>query len=835
MLALGSSAAVAQVCVSDMAGLVGALDAFNSGQSLVILLEQNTYVVDNSQPSGSAKLGAFGNEDDPASIVILGGYKANCTARELDPSKTTIDGNNEPGSFLALQASGSIVIEAVTIQNMSGDPTNAFAAVELGHNYNANASGESIKLQRTRVLYNAGNSSTASLVVDARGSRGGTSAYVQMSNNLIAHNAAGTKVIAGDLPDTTIFNNTFARNGSGLNLSQDFFTDPGVVFITNNIAWGNSNYDLRVYDLDAPPNVTYNLIGSPIVGPIQDPAPCDLPCVPSNHNLFATDPIFVNDVNIDVTKRDYHLHHLSTTPDAGDSPAINAGTVNVFNGISAADIEGNDRIVGSAPDMGAYESPVDDQHRYKVTTTADNGSNTSPVPNSLRWALKSAYDVAHGPGGGSYIIFDVPCSPIALAAGGDALPVIDFPLTIDGTTTPGYSPNTSFNGFDSTLCVQIYGGNGYARGLDVTGSGKLLARGLMLFGFNDVAIRLEGSGTHNLWGNALLANKDGVRITGGSGPANVGGSVESMRNLISGNTGSGIFIGSDAGKSTVSHNLIGLGTDGTSAYANGTGVTILKSPLNKLVSNTVSASTNAGITITGPEAVNNVIQFNLIGYPEGGQTHVSNGAEAILVTNGASHNTIGAGFIQLTGGNFITSDATGVWVDSNAGIGNLVLGNGITAGLLGIDLGPLNATQNGFYGGGVANDLKYFPTVKHAFRTVGTPSYEWVEITLDDVLHAATERVDLYATLATCIICSDRADPYQYLGYTSITTDANGHADVWVRFPAPSAIVPSIGQISATATSTATGDTSENGNASLEILNDMIFRDDYELSAFTAR
>jgi hypothetical protein len=132
--------------------------------------------------------------------------------------------------------------------------------------------------------------------------------------------------------------------------------------------------------------------------------------------------------------------------------------------------------------------------------------------------------------------------------------VIDFPLTIDGTTTPGYSPNTSFNGFDSTLCVQIYGGNGYARGLDVTGSGKLLARGLMLFGFNDVAIRLEGSGTHNLWGNALLANKDGVRITGGSGPANVGGSAESMRNLISGNTGSGIFIGSDAGKSTVSHN-----------------------------------------------------------------------------------------------------------------------------------------------------------------------------------------------------------------------------------------------------------------------------------------
>jgi hypothetical protein len=86
--------------------------------------------------------------------------------------------------------------------------------------------------------------------------------------------------------------------------------------------------------------------------------------------------------------------------------------------------------------------------------------------------------------------------------------------------------------------------------------------------------------------------------------------------------------------------------------------------------------------------------------------------------------------------------------------------------------------------------------------------------------------------LAACIICSNRADPYQYLGYASITTDTNGHADVWLRFPAPSAIVPAIGQISATATNSATDDTSENGNAQLETLNDMIFRDDYEPSAF---
>ena len=61
-------------------------------------------------------------------------------------------------------------------------------------------------------------------------------------------------------------------------------------------------------------------------------------------NVLNADPAFVN-LAID----DYHL--------GPTSPCIDAGTINVPNppGLPATDIEGNPRVSGAAPDMGAYE------------------------------------------------------------------------------------------------------------------------------------------------------------------------------------------------------------------------------------------------------------------------------------------------------------------------------------------------------------------------------------------------------------------------------------------------------------------------------------------------
>jgi parallel beta-helix repeat protein len=838
---LAPGAAFAQTCVSTFAGLRAALDAFDSGQSMIIALEQGTYDVD--ELNGHI-LGDFGQDGlgPSASIALYGGYRkgSNCTTgRVVDATNTVIDGHFK--SYLGLSANGSIIVEGITITQMKAPDPNVFlwGSVAFLHGIEQ-ASDDYLVFDHVRVVHNE-----TGLVLDATGAGkiafsgyGATSATLKLTNTLIADNATQPTITFGDDGVILLASNTVARNTGPLLLEARIATygENTIINIDNNIFWNNGAFDLDVSGVPASslPGATYNVIGN-LKGTIKPPPPATpADPNPSNHNS-SQDPIFVNDINIDVTKRDYHLHHASATPSAGDSPAINAGTAKVSDGISYTDIEGNDRIVGSAPDIGAYESPVDDQHRYKVTTAVDNGSNASPTVNSLRWALKSAYDVAHNPavGGGSYIVFDLGCgTPIILAAGGDPLPVIDFDLTVDGTTNPGYSPNTSFTGFDATLCVQVYGGNGYARALDVTGAGKLLVRGLTLFGFSDVAIRLQGTGTHNIWGNALLNNHDGLRINGASGPAYVGGSNASMRNLISGNTGVGVLLGSDAGGSKVSHNLIGLQVDGQTAYPNGAGVKVLNSPKNTLTNNTISASTGVGVTLTGTPAVNNIIQSNRIGYNEADAPQVNSGAEAILVTNGAGYNTIGAGYFGSTGSNAIASAATGVWVDSTAGIGNSVLANIIVADQAGgaqisIDLGPSNATANGFYGGGVSNNYKYHPTIKQAFRTVGTPAYDWVEIAIDDVLHLATERVDLYAS-SDATTPTGRGNTAYYLGNVFISTDANGHADFWVKFPAAPV---SLNQFTATATNSI-GDTSENGESGQEITNDMIFRDNYEENVF---
>ena len=48
-----------------------------------------------------------------------------------------------------------------------------------------------------------------------------------------------------------------------------------------------------------------------------------------------------------VAAEDFHLR--------GDSPLIDTGAASPLGGLSATDIEGNSRLMGSAPDIGAYE------------------------------------------------------------------------------------------------------------------------------------------------------------------------------------------------------------------------------------------------------------------------------------------------------------------------------------------------------------------------------------------------------------------------------------------------------------------------------------------------
>jgi hypothetical protein len=69
---------------------------------------------------------------------------------------------------------------------------------------------------------------------------------------------------------------------------------------------------------------------------------------PASNNTINVDPSFVDAVNGDL-----HLR--------ADSPMIDLGTDTnniLFGGMSASDLDGNDRVIGPAIDLGAYESDV---------------------------------------------------------------------------------------------------------------------------------------------------------------------------------------------------------------------------------------------------------------------------------------------------------------------------------------------------------------------------------------------------------------------------------------------------------------------------------------------
>jgi trimeric autotransporter adhesin len=809
---LPAAAAAAASCVSDIQGLVGELSAFNSGETVSIRLQKGHYIVDNSQPGGVASLGLFGDHDFAASIEIRGGYNHDCSSRDIDPSNTIIDGNGQPHTFLGVSANGTIVLEGITIQGLRGDSD--YTPIWIAHDPYASQGSDTVIVDRSRIINNGGPGSPAdSVVIGGLSNAGSASVRVQISSSVLADNAGNVRIINGGTPILNIADSTIANNAGPL-LIEQAASDPGAVFVNNNIVWSAAFPSLDVTGLSLPPSATFNDIRT-INGAIA----------PTTANI-SQDPQFE-----DATHGDYHLHHgAPVVPTPGqDSPAINAGVADIpIIGLPYFDIEGNLRLIGSKPDMGAYESPIDDRHVYTVTTVADNGDNSNPTPNSLRWAIANAKRDAHDPaiGGAFTIKFDTSCNAGIILR--STLPDIDFNLTVDGTSHPDWIPNTASAGFNGRVCVPLYGvQHNIPYALRSTGDGRLAVKGVTLYGFSTAALILNG-GHADVEGSYLIENQNGINVAASSGWTRIGGLSPETRNVISGNQNVGVALASATGFNQVYSNLIGLADNGFTPYPNGKGLLVASSPGNVVRFNTISASLGTGLTLQGVGTTGALIQYNAIGYPEVGLGGVSNGATAVQVTAGAHDNTIGAQQRLLGGGNAVASDTTGIWIDDTAGTGNQVLGNRIVAADgLAMDLDESGPTPNGATSTDVANHTQHHPVVRHAFRTA---SYEWIELDLDTTSGQAF-LVELYASSEAGAFGRGQMET-SLTQVLSPTTDSNGHTHFWVR-SAPSTGDSAPQMISATATATQTvtgssaGDTSEIGEYVSESF-DMIFRDDLD-------
>jgi len=207
-------------------------------------------------------------------------------------------------------------------------------------------------------------------------------------------------------------------------------------------------------------------------------------------------------------------------------------------------------------------------------------------------------------------------------------------------------------------------------------------------------------------GMSELSNgNDGIYIEGGTNTT-IGG-VSGKGNLISGNhTGINIMT-SAAHHTTILGNLIGTNADGTAAIPNGEGIR-LQDPHDITIGgngegtrNIISGNTGPGIWIFGP-VTNSIVSNNYIGTDITGELPLPNNI-GIRMELGAENNYIGAG--ANGPGNLIAYNTTnGISLDSdqNFVLGNVIQGNGeygiIINGSQNTIGGPTDEDKNYLYG-----------------------------------------------------------------------------------------------------------------------------------------
>ncbi|MGD1019491.1 MAG: M12 family metallopeptidase [Verrucomicrobiia bacterium] len=177
---------------------------------------------------------------------------------------------------------------------------------------------------------------------------------------------------------------------------------------------------------------------------------------------------------------------------------------------------------------------------------------------------------------------------------------------------------------------------------------------------------------------------DGVYVYGGAQLTRIGGTAPGARNVISGNFGRGVGIFDPGTKNnSVQGNFIGLNAAGSVAVGNGyTGVNIGNGCQSNTIGgaigvrNIISGNSNSGIIVEDTNTAGNVIQGNTVGLDVTGTLAIPNQYDGVAVFNTASFNQIGG--TTLGSANLIASNGSyGVEVDDIGTTNNSILGNSI--------------------------------------------------------------------------------------------------------------------------------------------------------------
>jgi parallel beta-helix repeat protein len=676
--------ALTTACVNTPALLQSALTAAQSNNT-------DTYI---RVVTGSYSLSAPVNVTIPAgyALTVEGGYAAGCSSAPTATAyNTTLTGSGGVSLKISV-GDGALTLRNFTLTGFQPPASNeAISLHQAGyggtlHVENVNVTGNTVASINDDVM-----------IVDSQGG-------LVFDDNLVHDNpnARNAVHVHGNYPALpfVVANNTVVNNNPGTGLYFDVLT-PQPSGLYNNILWHNGiNNDLVIGTvLGSTTPLALNNIWLNCSG-------CGLLAAGSANNSSA-DPLL-----------------LSNYQPGNGSPAANAG-VPLPLALPATDIQGHPRVVGSAPDQGAFEGTLDDlaAHTYVVTSNGDDANNTA--------TLRGAITDANKKGVPARIELDslINGCPMEIDLA-TPLPVITVPMIIDG-----YDANSAVNTaadsdgdilFNATLCTLLVNtgataNSAFSVASTAPSSQHLEVRGVRFASFG-TAVNLAGGDSHWIHGNAFAAaslavvgNGVGVDVSGGQADV-IGGPAAADVNLIGASTGAAaVLIQGANGLHTVVNNNIGAGPTGGSGYANANnGVELLNASRDTVVGNMIEFSGFNGIILNNTSY--SAISGNTVAFGRG---------PGVRVDTGSFYNFIGA----TSGGafadaipNFIVynSGGPGVWIDATASNYNQVGGNSIAFNNgLAIDLAAQGPTVNTGSESSGPNQLLHKPVLTSALEVGG--------------------------------------------------------------------------------------------------------------------
>ncbi|MGA2240288.1 MAG: hypothetical protein ABSG74_13860 [Candidatus Bathyarchaeia archaeon] len=306
-----------------------------------------------------------------------------------------------------------------------------------------------------------------------------------------------------------------------------------------------------------------------------------------------------------------------------------------------------------------------------VSNTLDSGNG------SLRQALVNANATA----GPDTISFRIPGVGAHTIRPHSALPAVSDPVVIDGTTQPGFAgyPLIELDGASAgnSIGLRLISSNSVVRGLAIN---RFAGGGLRVEGPGGNSIQGSFVGMDVKGTTSRPNGQQGVLISSSWGNV-IGGTNAADRNVISASSDAGIYL-YNGGSNVVLGNFIGTTAAGRTRLGNGNNGVAINDSRNNVIGgatpgawNIISGNTGSGVYLLGAGSTGNLVQGNYLGTDVTGSLALGNTDNGVTLS-GAAANVIGG--TNAGAGNVISGNGeAGIFLSGAGATNNLVQGNHI--------------------------------------------------------------------------------------------------------------------------------------------------------------